>query len=82
MLSSLPCLLQLSCLTRLSALRLKDSYWHLDRFAVLKQLPALRKLVLHSPLYPVFDCLGELTQIEDLVRGRGHGSSCLARDLR
>lgn len=61
-----PTLLQLSALTRLSALRLASGNWEADGYDVLEQLPALRRLVLHSTLR-LPDCLGELTQVQDLV---------------
>lgn len=63
-----PRLLQLSSLTRLSALKLKGGWRVANGFAVLRQLPALRHLVLHSNT-SLPDCLGQLTQIESLVRG-------------
>lgn len=61
-----PTLLQLSALTRLSALRLASGNWEADGYDVLEQLPALRHLVFHSTLR-LPDCLGELTQVQDLV---------------
>ncbi len=85
----LPRLLQLSSLTSLSALRLTFGFWTADGHAVLKQLPALRRLVLHSNSQ-VPECLGELTQIEELVsrvrrvadRHGLYGATCAAEHMQ